>query len=251
MNQRPWFITLPIAHRGLHSGREVPENSLSAFAAACEAGFAIELDCHYHQMSGEIIVFHDDDLVRLAQDSRAIQDVPLHELLQVSLYEGEQTIITLDQVLELVQGEVPLLVELKLTKSSGMFEKTLVEKMDAYHQRYGGEWALQSFHHGALYWIQRRYPHVIKGLLSGSMQGTQIPGWQRLSIRKMALLPMIRPQFIAYEARALILARKDLFWRRTLGIPILAWTVRSKKEYKSLAGRCDNIIFENFIPELE
>ncbi len=224
---------------------------MGAFEAACAAGFPIELDVHFHQASGEIVVFHDEDLLRLVQDPRRLQEVALADLLSMCLYEGQERICTLDQALEVVGGRVPLLIETKQLVSDGQFEQTLVKKMDAYQNRTGGEWAVQSFHHGALYWLERHFPHVVKGMLSGSMEGVKIPAWQRVGVRQLALLPVIKPQFVAYEADYLRRMKYDLPWRKVLGTPLIAWTVRSNKEYKLVRSLCDNIIFENFLPESE
>lgn len=242
---KPWFLTTPIAHRGFHHGTKVPENSLAAFEEACQKGYAIEIDCHYHVLSGEIIVFHDDDLIRMACDARSLQELSLHELKQTKLYETDQCIPTLDEVLELVAGRVPLLIETKQHHSNGQFEAALMAKMESYQ----GEWAVQSFHHGALYWFEKNYPHVVKGMLSGSMEGVDISTWKKLGVNSMAMLPLVRPQFIAYEAQELVRLKKGLTWQKVLGTPVIAWTVRSLKEYKAVKGLCDNIIFENFIPE--
>lgn len=243
--KKPWFLETPIAHRGLHSGTKIPENSLAAFEAACEKGYPIELDCHYHEMSGEIVVFHDDDLLRLAQDPRSLQELTLAELKRVRLYESDQLLPTLDEVLELVAGRVPLLIETKQRKSNGKFEELLVSKME----RYQGEWGIQSFHHGALYWFEKNHPHVVKGMLSGSMEGSGIAAWQRMGVRNLLLLPLVKPQFVAYEASELIRLKRPLAWQKTLGIPVIAWTLRSLKEFKAVKGHCDNVIFENFTPE--
>ncbi len=250
MTEKPWFLSRPIAHRGLHKGVEVPENSLASFEAACIAGYPIELDIHFHESSKEIIVFHDVDLVRLAQDPRQIQKLTLTDLLKVKLYETDQKVPTLKDVLELVNGRVPLLIETKQLKSDGVFETALVEMMDQYQTQTGGEWAIQSFHHGALYYIQRHYPHVVKGMLSGSMDDAEIPGWQKLGVKSMLLLPAIKPQFISYEASELKRRDRPLPWRQALGMPIIGWTIRNIKDYKSAIEVCDNVIFENFSPEL-
>lgn len=248
-HEKPWFLARPIAHRGLHHGIKTPENSLASFEAACVAGYPIELDCHFHETSGELIVFHDVDLLRLAQDPRTIQAITISQLLKTKLYETEHLIPNLDQVLEVVNGRVPLLIETKQLHSDGHFEQALVAKMDDYQKRTGGEWAIQSFHHGALYYIQRHFPHVAKAMLSGSMESAEIPVWQRVSVRSLALLPLVRPQFISFEAAELIRIKKGLPWQRALGTPVVGWTIRSKKELKSVSELCDNIIFENFAPE--
>lgn len=59
------FHGIMFAHRGLHSKTHgIPENSMSAFRAAIQKNYGIELDLHLTR-DGELVVFHDDDLKRV------------------------------------------------------------------------------------------------------------------------------------------------------------------------------------------
>ena len=99
------------AHRGLHK-EGVPENSLAAFEDACRAGFGIELDVQLSH-DGEVMVFHDYTLIRMTGCDKKLCELDAKELMTLTLAGTDQTIPTLKQVLALVDGRVPLLVELK------------------------------------------------------------------------------------------------------------------------------------------
>lgn len=91
-----------LAHRGLvtpdAAEQGVAENSFAAVAAAHAAGAAyVESDCHV-TADGEVVLFHDDDLRRVAGDPRAIADVRLHELEDLMSERGG--LITLAQALD-------------------------------------------------------------------------------------------------------------------------------------------------------
>ena len=110
-SSRLW--TTAYAHRGLHTKDcRIPENSLAAFSAAAAAGYGIELDLQL-TADGEVVVFHDDNLLRLCGIDRAVADCTWQELQQFNLCESREKIPLFSEVLTLVNGRVPLLVELK------------------------------------------------------------------------------------------------------------------------------------------
>jgi len=101
------------AHRGLYdNARGVPENSLPAFERAVRAGYGIELDVR-ETRDHVLVVHHDETLERSCGDKRRVCDVPLAELQQLELFKTGEHIPTFDEVLSLVNGQVPLIVELK------------------------------------------------------------------------------------------------------------------------------------------
>ena len=108
-----WLTTRPIAHRGLHDIKAgVPENSLSAFARTADAGYPIELDVQVSS-DGEAVVFHDESLSRMTGTRSHISQTQAAKLTQLSLGRIEQRIPLLRDVLDLINGRVPLIVELK------------------------------------------------------------------------------------------------------------------------------------------
>ena len=121
---RPFLHTM-FAHRGYHCiEKGIPENSIPSFRAAISHGYGIELDVHLTS-DGKLVVFHDDDLSRICGRPETIESLPLKELQSCRLQNTNETIPLFTDVLSLVGGQVPLLIELKIPKSSlGICEKT-------------------------------------------------------------------------------------------------------------------------------
>ncbi len=101
------------AHRGLHDRKAgIPENTMAAFRRAVERGFGIELDVQLTR-DGEVVVFHDFDLKRICSVEGEVSDFTYKELRALSVDGTSEHIPKLSEVLEMVNGRVPLLVELK------------------------------------------------------------------------------------------------------------------------------------------
>ena len=126
------------AHRGLH-GDGIPENSLAAFARACEEGYGIELDVHLAR-DGRVVVFHDDTLVRMTGRDGKISDYTADELANITLADTTEKIPTFSEVLALVNGRVPLLVELKGEST----DVSLCEKVAALLRDYQGLYCIHA-----------------------------------------------------------------------------------------------------------
>ena len=112
------FKNRNIAHRGFHNKEKgIPENSLDAFCEAIARGFAIETDIHI-TADGEVVAFHDNTLTRMCNADVNIEDLTLGQIKEYRLLGTDQQIPTLNQVLALVEGRVPLVIEFKCDKKS-------------------------------------------------------------------------------------------------------------------------------------
>ena len=109
-----------IAHRGLHNDK-YPENSLGAFKRAIRKNYIIEFDVHLLK-DGTAVVFHDDNLYRMCGKRKKIKDFTYDELKKIKLLDTNYTIPTLDSVLKLIEGKVPIIVELKYDVKVGLLE---------------------------------------------------------------------------------------------------------------------------------
>jgi glycerophosphoryl diester phosphodiesterase len=242
--QMLFFAKHKYAHRGLH-GDGAAENSMSAFRRAVENGYGIELDVRLSR-DGELVVFHDTTLDRVTGVSGRVDSKDYSELKDIQLSGTEDTVPLFSDVLRLVDGKVPLLVELK--EEAGKYcvtEKTLEILAD-----YKGAYIIESFNPLALGRVKKRSPEILRGILSMnylSDKKHRNPLYFLLQI--LAFNVACRPDFIAfdhnrYKSVALRLCR-SLF-----GATTIAWTTRSEAEEKAaFAHKFNSVIFENYLSE--
>ena len=233
------------AHRGLHNG-ERAENSISAFRAAVEAGFGIELDVRLSR-DGELVVFHDPTLERMTGREGKVIDFTREELASFKLGGTEDSIPTFAEVLEVVDGKVPLLVEIKMQGD----EKGIAEKLAEVIKDYRGEYIVESFNPLALRTFKRLMPKVPIGILSMQYGREEAFRGKLLYflLENLALNFLMRPDFIAYEKSG---SRNPIlrYIRKTYETPLFAWTVRSaEEENEAISDGFDTVIFEKYISE--
>lgn len=234
------------AHRGLHKNdSDAPENSLKAFRLAVEKNYGIELDV---QLTKDKIpvVFHDYNLKRACGADLKVADCTYEELKQYRLFQSEERIPTFEEVLKLVAGKVPLIVELKIPWGPGPTCEAAAKLLGAYQ----GIYCIESFNPFGLAWYRRHYPKVVRGQLSTDFIREKIEGsrFQFFLLKHLLFNFYTKPDFIAYHhvyrtGLSFTLCRK-LYRTRAV-----AWTIRSKEEYAGNLSFYDLFIFENFLPE--
>ncbi|KFI65294.1 glycerophosphodiester phosphodiesterase family protein [Bifidobacterium cuniculi] len=243
-----------------------PENSLPAFAAAAEAGFGIELDVQ-STADGQIVVIHDADLMRVAGDSRKIADLTYDELVRIPLFPGAepgaavsplatgempagqyQHVPLLSDVLRLVDGRVPIIVEFKFDdmRSWGEADENFMNAAADLLDAYQGEYAVESFNPAAMNWYKQNHPDVCRGQLAQDLrfgEGDPVV-W---GAGKLVFNWMSRPDFVAYDVQNA--SSKALKLVRSMGALAVGWTVRSAEQYDEAMPYFDRFIFESFVPE--
>jgi glycerophosphoryl diester phosphodiesterase len=234
------------AHRGLWDlSRGVAENSIPAFRAAVENGYGIELDVHLSK-DGQLVVFHDDTLDRLCGIHGTVESKSYDELKTLPLSGTDNHMPLLSDVLTIVDGKVPLLIELKLLSTSCRLCERTMELLSAYH----GEYLIESFNPFALLWFRTHHPEVPRGQLS-SRYSPSLGLNPLIRIASTTLVENVisRPHFIAYNHKTdNVLGLR--ICRRIFHAPCFAWTVRSEADAKQCSPRYDAIIFEHFLPAL-
>lgn len=229
-----------IAHRGLHSGDEtVPENSLLAFQKAAEAGFACECDIHL-TADGEVVVFHDDTLTRMCGVDGRVEQLTLSQLRDCRLRGTTHTIPTLRELLDTLDGRVPLLIEFKCNGSN---YRALCEKADALLCDYHGVYFVQSFYPLSMAWYKKHRPDVCRGQLSSGFKGGPLP--QQLAAR-LLFNCFSRPDFVSYDHE--YAHRLSLTVTIALGAFPVGWTFRSPEAVDKGKRRFRTYIFELFLP---
>lgn len=236
------------AHRGLHGevGEEpfAAENSLTAFSRAVERGFGIELDVHVSR-DGEVVVFHDDTLKRVTGKCGRVKDMTLAELRELSLSGTADTIPTLKEVLGLVGGRVPLLIEIKETG----FDHSISEATAQILKDYKGEFIVESFSPLAFGAIRREIPGTPCGFLADKLTDNEkFRSFKYRLIQRFLLNAAARPAFIAMNHKRSRMFPLPLI-KRVFKTPTLAWTIRSEKEEReAYANGFSGVIFEGYLP---
>ena len=212
-----WLGQATYAHRGLHGGGRV-ENSPSAFAAAIERGLGTECDVQ-RSRDGQAMVFHDWELDRLTGTSGAVKTRDATELGRIALGGTGDTIPTLAQLLAMVEGKVPLLIEIK-SKRDVRFAPLCFAVRRAL-EGYRGPVAVMSFDPRAVGWFARHAPHIVRGLVVTEEGRRTLSG----RFRRHLSLWQARAEFLAYDVRDLPSPFASA--QRKRGLPLLTWTVRS------------------------
>lgn len=238
-----WIKETPIAHRGLHT-KDIPENSLSAFENALKNNYAIELDVQFTK-DKEVVVFHDENLKRITNDTRNIEDVNYDELKNLRLGNTNEIIPTLEEVLELVDSKVAILIEIKDCKDYIELSEKTYEILKGYE----GNYAIQSFNPFILEWYKNNASEVIRGQLSGTFtEGSEsLNSFEKFVLKNMLLNFKSKPNYIGYDLEGI--PKSKLESLRKKGVPIIVWTVKNKEDMEKAYKYSDNITFENFLPK--
>ena len=231
----------PIAHRGLWSPNGPPENSLSAFQAACAAGYGIELDVQL-SADGEAMVFHDDKLERLTGAEGRIRDRTAAQLAELRLAGSDEKIPTLLEALAVIGQRAMVHVELKTPYGEvGPLERR-VHEVIADHN---GPLCVIGFNPYSHAWFADRYPGVLRGLDSYSYdRAANMSEAQRRAFANLEHVEIARPHFLALGLDMLPSAPAAKL--RAGGMPVVAWTVRKPEQWDAVRDGCDNLIFEGF-----
>jgi glycerophosphoryl diester phosphodiesterase len=235
---------LHYAHRGLYNrDQSVPENSLAAFGAAAEAGYGMELDLTI-TADGEIVVFHDDMLTRACGVDRDIRDCTWEELRSCRLFGTDQRIPLLGEVLELVAGRVPIIVELKHTKRYRELCAGAALLLDVY----AGPCCVESFDPRIVRWFAVHRPEVPRGQLAGGLRSYESARFcENLLMSAVMTNACCRPHFVAYRHQDA--ARKlGLRAYRWLGGQLVAWTVQNAGDEVRCRRLFGTVIFESYRP---
>jgi len=237
MTNAAWIKELPVAHRGYHDlNNAIWENTLSAFSRAAEAGFAIECDLHYAS-DGVPVIFHDEDLERLCKLKGDVRERTSKELGLIAVGGTEDKVPTLKQLLDLVQGKVPLVLELKGREADDEgFAESVLEVLEGYE----GKVALMSFDH----WLLRDLKALNAPYPVGLTAGGNKPEEFEVHEKAMAL----GLDFISYFFADL--PNPFISGQRAKGIPVITWTVRDEKARKHTFENADQMTFEGFDPRV-
>lgn len=231
-----WLAAQPIAHRGQWTaGPERPENSLAAFAEAAENGFAVELDVQ-SSSDGRTVVIHDQELEAMTGSPGTVGETALADLKLLRLLGGEETVPTLAEALEVIDGRVPVFVEIKNEGEVGELEDDVARQLAGYD----GQAAVMSFNPYSLARVAQAAPDVPRGQLSSALEGEDLAWYEMFLLRHLMMNWMSQPDFIAYDLDEL--PSLDTTLQRWRGRPLLGWTATTQSERESAEELVDAVI---------
>jgi glycerophosphoryl diester phosphodiesterase len=236
MGDLAWLTARPIAHRGLHDGNKaVWENTLTAFSRAVKGNFAIECDVLLSR-DGAPMVLHDSDLKRLTGTEGKVSAMTAELLTALKVGGTADALPTLRQMLEIVQGRVPLVIELK---GDPGHDSGLVRAVAAELAAYSGKAAIMSFDHHLLRQCAEDAPGIALGLTAEGLRDQEIEG--HFSMLACGI------DFVSYNIHDLP-NRFVTFARQRLGMPVISWTVRNEAALRKTYAQADQATFEGFDP---
>jgi len=215
----------------------IPENSLGAFSEAIKNNYIIEFDVHLLK-DGNIVVFHDDDLLRMTTVNKPLRDCTYKEIKNLKLYDTKYNIPLLKEVLDLINNKVAIIIELKTDNKVGKLEERLMEEIKVYK----GIYVVKSFNPFSVNWFKKNYPNIIRGQLSCDFVEESFTKLKKIILKNMLLNFISKPDFVSYEVNSLPKRCVQKFRRNKL---VLGWTIRNKEDYDHAKKYCDNFICEN------
>lgn len=234
MTDISWLTQRPIAHRGYHDMNKTRwENTLSAARAAIERNYAIECDVHL-SADGVPVVFHDSELERLTGQKGFIYEKTAAEMAAMKIGGTDDHAPTLRELLDVIDGRVPLVIELKGIEGK---DNGLVKAVASVLSGYQGKAAIMSFDH----WLVRRFAEDAPGIPGGlTAEGK---GIRDLELHFSMLAHPI--SFVSFSV-------SDLpnpfisFVREKLAMPVITWTVRDQQARDTTARYADQVTFEGY-----
>ncbi len=233
------------AHRGLFDNEsQAPENSLPAFQKAVEKGFGIEMDVQLTKDKVPV-VFHDFTLKRACKKDGKVEQYTYEELRQFTLFESKEHIPTLEEVLKVIDGRVPIIVELKIE----WLDYSVCPVADKILSRYQGAYAIESFNPLGLIWYRKNRKEIVRGQLADHFrkEGTAKGPFYFL-LHYMTMNFLTRPDFIAYNHKYPKNISRRLcryLYRATAA----GWTIKNEEQLKAAKENFDWFIFDSFVPQ--
>lgn len=233
------------AHRGLH-GSGAPENSMEAFRRAKAAGYGVELDVHL-LADGNLAVIHDAQLKRTTGVDGYVEDLTTKQLGDFTLEGTGETIPQFSDVLNLFDGQVPIIIELKCERNN--YAELCAAACKAL-DRYSGIFCMESFDPRCVYWLRKNRPDIIRGQLTENYFASpksKLPWYLKFVLKNQMLNFLTLPDFVAYNFRD----RKNIsntICRKLWGLERVCWTLESLEEYNTAISEGWIPIFENFKP---
>ncbi len=234
-----WFLDYPICHRGAHWFAGIDENSYESFEKAISLGLPFEIDVHLSR-DGEVFIHHDTSFERVGRRKIDLTQRSSEELFDLRTPQSNYGVMLLKDLLILLKGQVPLVIEIKHNRKDYLLEERLLETLEGYK----GEYALQCFHPFVIKYLKEKKLNCPLGLLAGPLKEESIHYFFKVFVKSLCMAPKLAPDYIGYQWDCLAL-RAPKRMREHFDIPLIGWTVKDQDAYDFTMRFADNIIFEN------
>ena len=234
-----WIYSTPIAHRGLHN-EHFPENTIGAFLNAISHGYAIETDVQMTK-DGVVVIHHDDSLKRSLGIDKNIRDLDYSEFKDLCPFNGEYKFQTFKEFLNMVDGQVPIMLEIKNQKNKGIEEKILKDLED-----YKGEIAIQSFNPFIIKTISKLTNKYTLGVLCSLKKNLTESKFVDYFLHHLLFRFLVKFEFLSIRVDDLEKQRKRCKKHR-----VITWTINSEEKLKIAEKYAENIIFETPLQDLK
>jgi glycerophosphoryl diester phosphodiesterase len=246
-----WLVARPIAHRGLHNAKSgIIENTQSAFSEAAAHHFAIECDVQLTS-DGEAVVFHDYELDRLTASSGSVNSYTAAQLRKIGIRGSKNgdTINTLDELLTLNAGSVPVVIEIKSRFDGDLrLTRRVVEILSGKEMPL----AIKSFDPRIVAALRMMTPERPRGIVAMAQYDypdyDAIPVDEKRAMANLLHFTEMQPDFISWHVASLPHAAPHLC-RAALGLPVMTWTVRTPENVTTAGKYADQMVFEGFVPD--
>ncbi len=235
------FLTKkPIAHRGLHDDG-IAENSLVAFSRAIDAGYPIELDVQLTS-DNRLVVFHDWTLNRMTGYKGNVSKTRYEDIKKLTLNTSKQRILLLEEVLTLVNGVVPIIIEIK---SKSYFNYNICKDVFAGVEKYDGEYAISSFNPFVVKWFTNNANKIVRGQNFTNFENRHYIAavCKKIFFYIAWVISDSKPDFFGCPANTI-----PDFWPMKIAKkrqkPVLVWEIEDKKEYNRIKDVIDNEFFD-------
>lgn len=252
---REIFTKVLYAHRGLHDNNsDAPENSMAAFKKAVDGGYGIECDVQLTK-DGIPVIFHDFTLKRVARYEKdrgaevkgKVIDYTYDELQELVLLNSGEKIPKFEDFLKMVDGRVPLIIELKIE----LKDLRVCGEVWKFLKDYKGVYCIESFNPLGVMWFKRNHPKIMRGQLSDEFhkdKPEEFKGVLYFVLTGLFFNFLTKPDFIAFNRKYPKSFSMQLC-RRLFKCTTAAWTVKSQEQLVEAREDFDIYIFDSFIPE--
>ncbi len=222
------FLDKLIAHRGMYN-KYISENSLLALEKAIFKNIPVEID----------VVLTKDKIVILSHDKYFKYKNKIINITTTdysTLHNYTKKIVTLKQVLNFINGRIPILIELKPYNKGNKLEKNIVKILD----NYNGIFAIQSFNPSTINWFKNNRKKYICGqLITGNNRYNFI---YNFFYKILFFNKFTKADFICYNVNGFPNKKVEKLRKK---IPIIGWTIKSKEQLSKYKSYCDNFICDN------